>query len=154
MPVAPYTTVSVPGRSPPPSIRSSRSSPIDTRSLMARDLTTRPSTLTHQRTGRIIPGVVMTTRPVWHLRGPPVSALIRELPSEFEPRPLLADTPARRVDEDGVLLIDLEADALDAAEAAALRLRLPVVGLVASGAANAPLLACHAYLQKPVPSFV
>src|ERR1041384_5125132 len=39
MPVAPYTTVSVPARRSPPSIASSAGIPVDTRVLMKRDCT-------------------------------------------------------------------------------------------------------------------
>src|SRR5213593_4617417 len=39
MPVAPYTTVSVPGSRPPPSIASSFGSPVETRAVMGGDST-------------------------------------------------------------------------------------------------------------------
>lgn len=96
----------------------------------------------------------MAPRPVWHLLGSPVTPLLAGLPSEFEPRPLLAATPPARADEDGVLVVDLGGEAPGAAEAAALRLRVPVVALLEPGAADAPPLDCHAYLQKPVTPFL
>ena len=80
----------------------------------------------------------MAPRPVWHLHGSPLTPLLAGLPSEFEPRPVLAGTPPARADEDGVLVVDLGGEAPGVAEAAARRLGVPVVALLEPGAANAP----------------
>src|SRR5258705_10263382 len=96
----------------------------------------------------------MAPRPVWHLHGSPLTPLPAGPPPEFEPRPVLAATPPARADEDGVLVVDLGGEVPGAAEAAALRLGVPVVALLEPGAADVPPLDCHAYLQKPVTPFV
>ncbi len=96
----------------------------------------------------------MIRRPIWHLPGSPVVPLLAGLPEEFDPRPLPTGAPPYSVDEDGALVIDVGGDDTTAAEAAAHRLRLPVVAFLEPGAASPPLLACHSYLPKPVTPFV
>jgi HD-GYP domain-containing protein (c-di-GMP phosphodiesterase class II) len=91
---------------------------------------------------------------IWHLPGSPIVPLLAGLPEEFDARPLPAGAPPYSADEDGVFVFDVGGDDAAAAEAAAHRLRLPVVAFLEPGATSAPPLACHAYLPKPVTAFV
>ena len=96
----------------------------------------------------------MAPRPVWHLPGSPLTALLAGLPSEFEPRPLLAAAPPARADEDGVLSSTSGAKprapprrprcdcACPSSPSSSRERRMPHPST------------CHAYLQKPVTPFV
>src|SRR5437773_1069629 len=96
----------------------------------------------------------MTGRLAWYLAGSPAAHLLADLPGGFEPQAFSPDTPGRPADEDGVLLVDLEAgDAPALAQAAARRLDVPIVALIDPGAPHPPPLDCHAYLPKRVPPF-
>ena len=115
----------------------------------------------------------MVRRPIWHLPGSPVVALLAALPADLEARSVspTGPPPAREGraaaegeasgygngserSEDGALVIDVAGDDPAAAEAAAHRLRLPVVGVLDAGTALPSSVACHGYLTKPVAPFV
>ena len=91
----------------------------------------------------------MPRRVVWYPAGSPVASLLSALPGDLEPTPLPArGIPRSGPDEGAVALVDLTAgDARAASELASLARDLPVVALVAPGAAPAP--GCYAYLTAP-----
>jgi len=91
----------------------------------------------------------MPRRVVWYPAGSPVVSLLSALPGDLEATPLPArGVPRSGPDEGAVALVDLTAgDARAASELASLAPDLPVVALVAPGAAPAP--GCYAYLTAP-----
>src|SRR5262245_48388892 len=95
----------------------------------------------------------MTRRRVWYLPGSPVTFHLAALPETLEARPLPLDGLAQPGDEDGALVVDLDADPTEAVDAAVRRFALPVVALLAPGTAEAPPLIAHSHLVKPVPAF-
>ena len=94
----------------------------------------------------------MPRRVVWYPAGSPVVSLLSALPGDLEATPLPArGVPRSGPDEGAVALVDLTAgDARAASELASLAPDLPVVALVAPGAAPAP--GCYAYLTAPARS--
>jgi HD-GYP domain-containing protein (c-di-GMP phosphodiesterase class II) len=91
----------------------------------------------------------MPRRVVWYPAGSPAAPLLSALPGDLEAMPLPArGVPRPGPDEGAVLLLDLTADAPGEASApAALAPDLPVVALVARGAA--PPVGCYAYVTAP-----
>ncbi len=98
----------------------------------------------------------MPRRAVWYLAGSPVIQILSLLPDDFEPCPLPGpDAPAVLFDDDVTLVVDLsDADPGALAEASARFPGLPVVALVDAARQDAPPVACHAYLAKPVTPFI
>jgi len=93
-------------------------------------------------------------RPIWHLPGSPVVTLLTAMPADLDARPVSATGPPPAREEDGAFVIDVAGDDPVAAEIAAHRLRVPVIGVLEAGAALPSSLACHGYLTKPVAPFV
>jgi HD-GYP domain-containing protein (c-di-GMP phosphodiesterase class II) len=91
----------------------------------------------------------MPRRVVWYPAGSPAASLLSALPGDLEATPLPArELPRWGPDEGAVVLVDLTAgDAATAADLAARAPDLPVVALVAPGAA--PAAGCYAYVTTP-----
>ncbi|HWP77765.1 MAG TPA: HD domain-containing phosphohydrolase [Methylomirabilota bacterium] len=91
----------------------------------------------------------MPRRVVWYPAGSPAASLLSALPGDLEATPLPArGLPRSGPDEGAVVLVDLTAgDARTAADLATRAPDLPVVALVAPGAA--PAAACYAYVTTP-----
>jgi len=94
----------------------------------------------------------MPRRVVWYPAGSPAASLLSALPGDLEAMPLPArGLPRPGADEGAVALVDLVdptgSDAAAAADLAARAPDLPVVALVAAGAA--PPTACYAYVTAP-----
>ena len=91
----------------------------------------------------------MLRRVVWYPAGSPTASLLSTLPDDLEARPLLArGAPRPGPDESAVVLVDLTVgEAGTAAELATRAPELPVVALLAPGAA--PPVVCYAYVTKP-----
>src|SRR5256712_3050971 len=159
IPVAPYTTQSVPGSKPPPSISSSRCRPVVTRAVTEGQFigATRGGSraaLAFLTGGSRPPYLLrMSSRVVLCSEKSPVAALVALLADDFEKRAIiLGRAVPLAADEAAVLLVDVESDAPELLATLGARVHdVPVIALAATPPIEAALPpSWYACLGKPV----